>query len=215
MMRASAITLAAFLTLSTAAAHEGVVHRTIEEAQAHQTERPPENTAPSGVPFPLDLGGSFQLTDHNGHPRTERDPAGKPQLLFFGYANCEAICSVALPLMAKVVSDLEQQGLDVQPLMVTVDPERDTVEALGPALAKHHHKFIGLTGTDAELQHIYHLFGIEKTVVYEHPELGPIYAHGSHMYLLDAEGAFLTLLPPILSAERVAELVAAYAQPAG
>ena len=53
----------------------------------------------AGLPF--DLGGAFQLTDQSGTPRTEVDPDGRLQLLFFGYANCQQICSAALPLMVK------------------------------------------------------------------------------------------------------------------
>ncbi|MEO0829200.1 MAG: SCO family protein [Pseudomonadota bacterium] len=168
---------------------------------------------PEGLPFPVKLGGPFTLTDHTGTRRSEADPNGRMQLLFFGYANCEAICSVALPLMAEVTDTLREAGVDVQPVMVTVDPERDTSEAMGPALAKHHEDFVGLTGTEAELAAVYDLYAVEKTIVFEDPLLGPIYAHGSHVYLLDAEGKFLTLLPPILSADRVAEIAAAYADP--
>ena len=52
-------------------------------------------------------------------------------------------------------------------------------------------------------------------MVFEDPEYGPVFAHGSHIYLLDADGTLLTLLPPILSPERVVEIVAGYAAPSG
>ncbi|MEL6522637.1 MAG: SCO family protein [Pseudomonadota bacterium] len=191
-------------------AHDGVIHKTPEEAQAHAAAELP---APSGLPFPVKLGGPFELTDHTGAQRSAADPDGRMQLLFFGYANCEAICSVALPLMAETTDQLKAAGLDVRPVMVTVDPERDTVEAMGPALARHHADFVGLTGTEPELNAVYDLFAVEKSVVFEDPIAGPIYAHGSHIYLLNGDGEFLTLLPPILSTERVSEIVAAYAKP--
>ncbi len=189
-------------------AHDGVKHASEAEAVAHaaQTDLP----KPDGLPFPVKLGGAFELTDHKGRPRSQVDPDGRMQLLFFGYANCEAICSVALPLMADVVEGLSKDGMSVRPVMITVDPERDTVETIGPALQKHHRDFIGLTGSDTDLAPVYELFAVEKKVVFEDPFLGPIYAHGSHIFLLDGEGQFLTLLPPILSAERMIEIVAAY-----
>ncbi|MBM7069146.1 SCO family protein [Actibacterium sp. 188UL27-1] len=167
--------------------------------------------SPSGLPFPVKLGGAFSLTDQTGATRTEVDPNGNFQLLFFGYANCEAICSVALPLMAETTDQLRDAGIAVQPVMITIDPHRDTVETIGPGLAKHHADFVGLTGTEAELGDVYKLFAVEKTLVFEDLIAGPIYAHGSHIYLLDAEGVVLTLLPPILSQERIAEIVTGYA----
>ncbi|MEM9523653.1 MAG: SCO family protein [Pseudomonadota bacterium] len=200
---------------TSAFAHNGVVHKSPAEARAHraQTSTP---SLPSGadIPLPFDLGGSFTLTDQNGVPRSEADPKGRMQLLFFGYANCQAICSVALPLMAEATDALAAQGVDMQPVMVTVDPERDTVETIGPALAKHHSDFVGLTGAPEELAPVYDLFSVAHEIVFEDPELGPVYAHGSHIYLMDDKGAVLTLLPPILSGDRVIEIVMSYAKKA-
>lgn len=190
-----------------AAAHDGVEHGSPAEAAAHAAAGPID----AGLPFFADIGGAFALTDQNGTQRTQADPDGRMQLLFFGYANCQAICSVALPLMGQVARDLEADGLAVTPVMVTVDPARDTVEAIGAPLAEHHPRFVGLTGTEAELSLAWDAFQVEHKVVFEDPEYGPIFAHGSHVYLLDAEGEVLTLLPPILSEARVAEIVRAYA----
>ncbi len=198
----------AALLATPAAAHDGVVHKTPEEAKAHaaQTQAP----APEGIPLPFDLGGAFTLTDQNGELRTQADPDGALQMVFFGYANCPSICAVALPLMGEVTDALRDQGVDVTPVMVTVDPKRDTVDTIGPPLAAFHEDFVGLTGSEADLQGVYDLFNVEKEVVFEDPEHGEIFAHGSHIYLLDGDGTFLTLLPPILSADRLSEIAAAY-----
>lgn len=190
-------------------AHGTVVHKSNTDAQKHLVEVPSDQPS---TPFNLNLGGAFQLTDQTGMPRTEADPNGQMQLLFFGYANCQAICSVALPLMADVVTDLATSDLAVTPVMVTVDPTRDTVETIGAPLKKHHPDFVGLTGSSDDLQKVYDLYSVENKVVFTDPELGDIFAHGSHIYLLDAKGKFLTLLPPILSADRIAELVKKYAK---
>ena len=202
--------VAALMAATGAVAHDGVIHKTPEEAARHaaQTAAAP---APTSTPFPLDLGGPFKLTDHTGATRTQVDPYGRHQLLFFGYANCQAICSVALPLMGDVTDRLAASGIEVQPVMVTVDPARDTVDTMGPALAAHHPTFVGMTGTEAALSVAYDAFSVEHKVVFEDPEYGPVYAHGSHIYLLDGAGQFLTLLPPILSAERIAQIVTAHA----
>lgn len=190
-------------------AHGTVVHKNNIEAQ-QQEQQQPIATGPV-LPFDLKLGGAFMLTDQTGAKRNEVNPDGYMQLLFFGYANCQAICSVALPLMADVVDDLAMRGLPLTPVMITVDPKRDTVAAMGPALKKHHLDFVGLTGRLPDLQTTYDLYAVEHKVVFTDPELGDIFAHGSHIYLLDAKGKFLTLLPPILSADRIVQIIQKYA----
>lgn len=164
----------------------------------------------SALPLPFNLGGSFELVDHTGTVRGEADPNGTPQLLFFGYANCQEICSAALPLMAEIADELERDGTDISPVMITVDPVRDTVETLGPALTLHRDDFIGLTGSDEALQVAYDAYSVEKEEIFVDPEYGPVYAHGSFIYLLDGDGDFLTLFPPVLDPEKASEIVAKY-----
>jgi protein SCO1/2 len=168
---------------------------------------------PASLPFAL--GGPFALTDQTGAERTEADPEGRPQLLFFGYANCQQICSAALPLMADVADLLAAEGTELGLVMITVDPARDTVAAMASPLAAIHPGFTGLTGTEAELQVAYDAFAIEREELFVDPEYGPVFAHGSMIYLLDGSGAVQTLLPPVLSAERMAEIVRGYADAAG
>lgn len=171
----------------------------------------PELPAAEGLPLPLGLGGPFTLTDQHGQTRTEVDPDGRLQLLFFGYANCEAICTVALPQMAGIVQALRAQGIPVRPVMVTVDPDRDTPEVMAKALGDLDPDFVGLTGSPEALAATYKAFSVENTVVFDDPEGNPVYAHGSLLYLLDGQGRFLTVIPPILSDERVTEIIAAFA----
>ena len=163
-------------------------------------------------PLPFNVGGDYALTNQHGAAYTQVDPDGKPQLLFFGYANCQEICSAALPLMAQTVDDVSAAGIDAVPVMITVDPVRDTLETLGPALAEHHPDFVGLTGDAPALQAAYDAYQIEIEEVFTDPEFGPVYAHGSFIYLLDKHGKVLTLLPPILPPEALADIVKKYAQ---
>lgn len=167
------------------------------------------------TPLPFDLGGEYTLTNQHGEPYTQEDPRGLPQLLFFGYVNCQEICSAVFPMMADVVAEIEAQGMAITPVMITVDPVRDTVETMGPKLAEYHPDFIGLTGTEAELQVAYDAYSIEKEEVFVDPEFGPVYAHGSFVYLLDAQGKFLTLVPPIVTPQQAAGIVAKYTRELG
>lgn len=198
MKLAAALCLAASLVSGEAAAHD----------KGHAAAGAP---APSGLPLPFDLGGPFTLTDQNGRERTEVEPEGRLQLLFFGYANCESICSVALPQMVSITRGLAEKGIALAPVMITVDPARDTPEAMAPILADLHPDFVGLTGPEPALASVYKHFAVKNEVVFEDPAGGAVYAHGSLLYLLDGQGKFLTVLPPILTDERMMEIIAAYA----
>ena len=211
-MMLSGVVLAVALGLSAGAvpAHNGVVHKNAEEARRHAEQVPDLAKLPNTVGFPNIKGGDFKLLDHTGAVRTSRNPLGKYQLVFFGYANCKGICSVALPRMAKAVALLEAKKQIVTPLLITVDPERDTVENMAPAVRALHPRMIGLTGTEAQLAVAYKAFQVEKKVAYVDPKEGTVYTHGSFIYLLSPDGTFETLLPPILGPERIAEVVLKY-----
>ena len=197
-------------SLLSALAHDGVKHENLDEALRHQQE-----TSPNTEGFPAIKGGDFRLLDHDGRERAAVSPEGQFQLIFFGYASCKAICSVALPRMSAAVDLLEEDGFLVTPVLITVDPERDTIGTMKEALRLHHVRMVGLTGSEADLQVAYDAFSVEKSLVYEHPEEGPIYAHGSFIYLIGPQGEFKTLLPPILGPERMAEVVKGYVEGKG
>jgi len=165
--------------------------------------------------LPFDLGGSYELTDQFGKSRTQSDPDGQAQLVFFGYANCPGICSTAMPLMAEVVNNLARQDIEVTPVMITVDPERDTVATMGKPLAEIHPGFVGLTGDQTALTAAYDAFSVEISVAYVDPRYGPIYSHGGLIHLLDADGTVLTVLPPVLDPDTVTGIVARYVTPSG
>lgn len=167
-------------------------------------------TAGGTTPLPFEIGGPFTLIDQNGGMRHEADPDGKAQLLFFGYANCQEICSAVLPLMADIADELAERGADITPVMVTVDPKRDTVKALGQALTRIHPDFTGLTGDRDALQAAYDAYGIEIEELFWDPHFGPVFAHGSFIYLLSGKGEVLTLIPPILPSEQAVEIILPY-----
>ena len=167
-------------------------------------------TVASAQGLPFLVGGDYALINQNGDIHTQADPDGRVQLLFFGYANCLQICSSVLPQMADITDELATDGHTIRPIMITVDPAIDTVDAIGPALTAYHPDFVGLTGSDAELQVAYDAFSIEKEFLFEDPEYGPVYAHGSFLYLLDGEGTTLTLIPPVLSDEEIIAIITKY-----
>ncbi len=162
------------------------------------------------TPFPFAIGGPYSLQSSDGTTRTEADPAGRYQLLFFGYTFCPGMCPTVLPTMADVVDRLAAQGMTVVPLMITVDPARDTLPTLAEALAVFHPDFVGLTGDPAALQTAYDAFSIDAEPLFEDAVAGNIFAHQSHLFLLDPQGAVVSIIPPVLPVDRIAAIVAGY-----
>jgi len=88
----------------------------------------------------------FQLTDHNGRPRSLKDFRGKVVALFFGYTHCPDVCPTTLVDMSRVMNKLGKDADKVQVLFVTVDPERDRPELLAQYVPAFNPNFLGLYG---------------------------------------------------------------------
>lgn len=97
------------------------------------------------------LGGAFTLTDENGARVTDAEVFDRPALLYFGYTFCPDVCPMDSARNADAVDLLEAQGKEVRPVMITVDPKRDTPEALRHFTDALHPRMLGLTGTPEEI----------------------------------------------------------------
>ena len=86
------------------------------------------------------IGGPFALVDHTGKPRTDADFRGKLVVIYFGYTYCPDICPADLLAISQAVDMLGSAAQQVQPLFITVDPERDTVEHLADYVSAFHRK---------------------------------------------------------------------------
>jgi cytochrome oxidase Cu insertion factor (SCO1/SenC/PrrC family) len=93
------------------------------------------------------IGGPFTLLDHTGREVTDLSFRGKYLLVFFGFANCPDVCPLALDRFAQVLDLLGPDAERVQPLLVSVDPERDTPEVLRDYVTAVDPRILGLTGT--------------------------------------------------------------------
>ena len=95
-----------------------------------------------------DVGGAFSLVDMEGRPVTEQDFLGEPHLVFFGFTHCPDVCPTKLFEIAQALDAVkERSGRDVRALFVTVDPERDTPEAMKSYVSSFDDRIVGLTGT--------------------------------------------------------------------
>ncbi len=89
------------------------------------------------------VGGPFALTDHDGRLRTETDFRGRLLIVYFGYTHCPDVCPTDLMEIARALTILGSEGEAIQPLFVTLDPERDTPEHLREYLPNFHPRLIG------------------------------------------------------------------------
>lgn len=198
-----------------ALAHDGEDHANPDEAERHRMATDAAGAAvefdPAELlPFPVQIDGRFDLIDQFGTPRSNEDFEGRATLIFFGYANCESICSVALPNMAEALDLVDLPTTVLQPIMITVDPANDTVDYLRQRMPDFHPDFLGLTGDEDALADAYAAFQVEAKALFETPEGQPVYAHGSFIYLIGPDGVLLSVFPPILQPERMAELIELY-----
>jgi protein SCO1/2 len=157
--------------------------------------------APSAKP-PLEgarIGGPFTLVDQNGKTVRDTDFAGKYRLVYFGYSFCPDICPVDLQKLMRGLSQFEKadaaRGAKVAPLFITVDPARDTSEALKPFVARYHPRLLGLTGTPEQIAAVAKAYVVTYNKV---PGSAPdryLMAHSQLAFLMDTDGKPLALLP--------------------
>jgi len=131
----------------------------------------------------------FTLTDQHDQPFRLSDQRGSIVLLFFGYTACPDVCPTTLATWKTVHDDLGSKAERVRFVFVTVDPERDTPERLGIHLNAFSPDFIGLTGTQDQLQAVYDTFGVYAQ---KQPSSGSaagyLVSHTATTFVLDAEG---------------------------
>lgn len=182
-------------------------------------------TPPASRPDPLAgrFGGAFTLTRQDGQRVTERDFLGRHMLVYFGFTRCTDTCPIDMPMIATALDRLGPLVDRVTPVFVTVDPE-DSPAVLRDYLAGLHPRFVGLTGTEAELAAVARIYRVHRRQLAVAPQSGRqthhhqhggsfTIDHGSLAYLMDGKGQFVTLFPHATGADRYAEVLARYLQP--
>lgn len=98
------------------------------------------------------IGGPFTLVDENGKTVTDKDVITEPSLLYFGYTFCPDVCPLDNSRNAEAIEILESRGKEVQPVFISIDPERDTPEVLRDFTDNLHPRMLGLTGTPEQVK---------------------------------------------------------------
>lgn len=98
------------------------------------------------------IGGPFELLLPDGRAVTEAEVINRPSLVYFGYTFCPDVCPFDVARNALAIDILEEQGFDVQPIFITIDPARDTTEVMAQYAEDMHPKMVALTGSDEQVK---------------------------------------------------------------
>jgi protein SCO1/2 len=136
------------------------------------------------------IGGPFALKAPDGHVVTEKDMAGRPYLIFFGYTHCPDICPATLSDMTALYKELGPDASKVNTLFVSIDPERDTPAAMKDYLSSFDPHIIGLSGTPEQTEAIEKAYKVYAKKV---PDKDGSYTmdHIAITYLMDKSGQFV------------------------
>ena len=155
------------------------------------------------------IGGPFTLTDHNGRRVTDQDFRGKYMLVFFGYTYCPDVCPTELQVMTEAVRLMGPSGDVIQPIFVTIDPERDTPETIKAYVENFGPRLIGLTGSAEDVA----VAAKAYRVYYRKAGTGGagdyLMDHSSIIYLMDPAGKFVKHFTYSTDAKALAEVLSA------
>jgi protein SCO1 len=142
------------------------------------------------IATPAAIGGPFQLTDQAGHAVTDKDMQGRPTLIFFGFTHCPDVCPTSLFEMSEVLRAMGQDADRVNAYFISVDPERDTTDAMKDYLSSFDPHLKGLTGPPDDLAKVISEYRVYAKKV---PLKDGDYTmdHTALVYLMDREGKFV------------------------
>ncbi len=136
------------------------------------------------------IGGAFELIDKNKRVWKDTDFRGKPMLVYFGYTYCPDICPTALYNMTQAMEEMGGAQV-VQPIFITIDPQRDTPLQLQSYAQNFHKDFVMLTGTKAQVNQAIKAYRVHAARASE--ERGTddyLMDHSSLIYLMDKNGNY-------------------------
>jgi protein SCO1/2 len=172
------------------------------------TQNAPVASASSGV----NIGGPFTLTDQTGATVTDKTYDGSYRLIYFGYTFCPDACPTELGVMAQAIEEMGPAGQKVQPIFITIDPDRDTVQQLKTYVPLFDKRLVGLTGTPQQIAAV----AKEYKVYYSKADQPGVDTksygmnHSSFVYLMDPKGKFLTVFSSDTDSDKMAAEIKRY-----
>lgn len=161
----------------------------------------------------VQIGGPFTLTGTDGAPVSSADFAGRPMVIYFGYAYCPDVCPLALNKLAVALEIVGPRADVFQPILITIDPERDTPEVLGRYVENNGfpEHLIGLTGSVEDITSVADAFLVHaKKIVSSETEDDYVMEHTSVLYLTDANGRFVDAFTHSSTPQEIADRLTQY-----
>src|ERR1700684_2728191 len=152
------------------------------------------------------VGGPFTLTDQNGRRRSDRDFRGKLMIVYFGYTFCPDVCPADLMAITQALDALGPAADGVQPIFITVDPERDS-KLLAEYVRAFHKSLIGLTGSPEEIRKVANAYKAFYTKVPGTRDGDYAIDHAGVIYLMGRRGEYLGFLAPQTGPEKLTEIL--------
>jgi len=161
-----------------------------------------------------DIGGPFELIDHFGRKTSDKDFRGKWMFIYFGFTYCPDICPNEMMRMTQILKVLDE-GKDtkdkIQPIFITIDPERDGPEQLKDYLADWHSRIIGMTGTPEVIMQTGKKFRVYFTKARLSEKADDyLIDHSIMFYLMDDQGNFVDYFGKSLSTDAIADKITKY-----
>jgi protein SCO1/2 len=155
------------------------------------------------------IGGPFTLTDQDGNTVTQADVIAGPALLYFGYTFCPDVCPLDNARNAEVADILEERGIDVTPVFISVDPARDTPEVLQGYTGNLHPRMIGLTGTEDQVRAATQAYKVYFRI---QPSGDEFYLvdHSTFTYLVLPEAGFVEFFRRETTPDEMADRIACF-----
>lgn len=152
------------------------------------------------------IGGPFALTAPDGTTVTDMTYRGKWLLVFFGYTFCPDLCPTTLSEFAGALDKLGPEAAKVQPLFITVDPERDTPEVMGEYTEAFDSRIVGLTGSPQQIAAVAQAYGAYgATHKAGAGDEDYLVDHSTYLYIMDPRGRFQRGLDFDTSSDRIAD----------
>lgn len=154
------------------------------------------------------IGGPFRLAAPDGTTVTDQTYRGKWLLVYFGYTSCPDTCPTTLVDIAMTLKELGPDAVALQPLFITLDPQRDTPEVMGEYVQSFDPRIVGLTGRPDEIDAIVQAYGAYVSR-HEPGSTGRVdrLDHSNAIYLMNPQGAFVRAFDSDWSADRIASVL--------
>lgn len=157
------------------------------------------------------LGGPFELVNGDGQTVTDADVITEPSLLYFGYTFCPDVCPLDVARNVVAVEVLEEQGMTVTPVFISIDPKRDTPDVVGDFADNMHDRMIGLTGSAEQVAAASRAY---RTYYRAHEGDDDFYLvdHSTFSYLVLPDHGFVEFFRRETGPERMAETISCFVE---